>query len=41
LNGKNKIIQPSNEWKSIIIDTVNPKLTIDMNYYVAGLNSTE
>jgi aminopeptidase N len=41
LNGKNKIIQPSNEWKSIIIETANPKLTIDMNYYVAGLNSTE
>jgi aminopeptidase N len=41
LNGKNKIIQPSNEWKSIMIDTTNPKLTIDMNYYVAGLNSTE
>jgi aminopeptidase N len=41
LDGKNKIIQPSNEWKALTLDTANPKLTIDTNYYVAGLNSTE
>ena len=30
-----------NQWQVLSIDTINPKLMIDMNYYVAGLNSTE
>jgi len=41
LDGKNRTIQPSNEWKVLTLDTANPKLTIDTNFYVAGLNSTE
>jgi aminopeptidase N len=40
LDGKNRTIQPSNEWKALTLDTANPKLTIDTNFYVAGLNSS-
>jgi aminopeptidase N len=40
LDGKNRTIAPSNEWKVLTLDTINPKLTIDVNYYVAGLNSS-
>ena len=40
LNGESLQIQPTKEWKVITVSNVNSKLTIDANYYVAGLNST-
>jgi aminopeptidase N len=40
LNGESLQIQPTKEWKVITISNANSKLTIDANYYVAGLNST-
>ncbi len=39
LNGESLRIQPTNEWKVITVSNANSKLTIDSNYYVAGLNS--
>ena len=41
LDGKNQTIQPSNDWKVITLNSPNPKLTIDVNYYVAEINSTK
>jgi aminopeptidase N len=40
LNGESLRIQPTKEWKVITVATTNSKLTIDANYYVAGLDST-
>ena len=40
LNGESLQIQPTKEWKVITVSNVNSKLTIDANYYVAELNST-
>lgn len=40
LDGKNRTIQPSNDWKVISLNTTNPKLTIDVNYYIAEMNTT-
>ena len=40
LNGESLRIQPTKEWKVITVATNNSKLTIDANYYVAGLDST-
>ncbi len=40
LNGESLRIQPTKEWKVITVSNVNSKLTIDANYYVAELNST-
>lgn len=40
LDGKNITIAPSNEWKVLSLDTINPKLTIDVNYYVGWLDSS-
>lgn len=40
LNGKSLRIQPTNEWKIQTLATTNSKLTIDANYYVAGLDSS-
>jgi aminopeptidase N len=41
LDGKISNIQPKKQWQVFTLDTANPKLTIDVNYYVAGLDSTE
>jgi aminopeptidase N len=41
LDGKISNIQPKKQWQVFTLDTANPKLTIDTNYYVAGLDSTE
>ena len=40
LNGESLQIQPTKEWKVITVANANAKLTIDANYYVAGLDST-
>lgn len=40
LNGESLRIQPTKEWKVITVSNANSKLTIDANYYVAGLDST-
>lgn len=40
LNGETLRIQPTKEWKVITVSNANSKLTIDANYYVAELNST-
>jgi aminopeptidase N len=40
LNGESLRIQPTKEWKVITVANANAKLTIDANYYVAGLDST-
>ena len=40
LNGESLRIQPTIEWKVQTLATTNSKLTIDANYYVAGLNSS-
>ena len=40
LNGKISNIQPKKQWQVFTLDTANPKLTIDVNYYVAGLDSS-
>ncbi len=40
LNGESLQIQPTKEWKVITVSNANSKLTIDANYYVAELNST-
>lgn len=41
LNGKISNIQPKKDWQVFTLDATNPKITIDTNYYVAGLDSTE
>lgn len=41
LNGKEELLKPETEWKSIPANTENPKLEIDTNFYVAGFNITE
>lgn len=41
LDGKNQTIQPSNDWKVISLNTTNPKLTIDVDYYIAEMNTTK
>lgn len=40
LSGESLQIQPTKEWKVISVSNANSKLTIDANYYVAELNST-
>ena len=40
LSGESLQIQPTKEWKVITVSNANSKLTIDANYYVAELNST-
>jgi aminopeptidase N len=40
LDGKISNIQPKKQWQVFTLDTANPKLTIDVNYYVAGLDSS-
>ncbi|BDB53293.1 M1 family metallopeptidase [Flavobacterium ammonificans] len=40
LNGKLLRIQPTNEWKVLTVATTNSKLTINDNYYVARLDSS-
>ena len=40
LNGESLRIQPTKEWKVITVANANSKLTIDANYYVAGLDSS-
>jgi aminopeptidase N len=40
LDGKISNIQPIKQWQVFTLDTANPKLTIDVNYYVAGLDSS-
>jgi aminopeptidase N len=40
LDGKISNIKPKKQWQVFTLDTANPKLTIDVNYYVAGLNSS-
>ncbi|MFV5703210.1 M1 family metallopeptidase [Flavobacterium sp. XS2P12] len=41
LNGKEELLQPETEWKSIPVNTENSKLEIDKNFYVASFNITE
>ncbi|MES2853148.1 MAG: M1 family metallopeptidase [Bacteroidota bacterium] len=41
LNGKEELLQPETEWKSVPVNTENSKLEIDKNFYVAGFNITE
>jgi hypothetical protein len=40
LDGKISNIKPKKQWQVFTLDTANPKLTIDVNFYVAGLNSS-
>jgi aminopeptidase N len=40
LDGESLRILPTKEWKIQTLATINSKLTIDVNYYVAGLEST-
>ena len=40
LDGKISNIQPKKQWQVLTLDTANPNLTIDVNYYVAGLDSS-
>ena len=40
LNGESLRILPTKEWNIQTLTTANSKLTIDANYYVAGLDST-
>jgi aminopeptidase N len=40
LNGASLRIQPSKEWKVLAVTTTGSKLSIDPNYYVAELDST-
>jgi aminopeptidase N len=41
LNGKDELLQPETEWKSIPVISKNSKLEIDKNFYVASFNITE
>src|SRR3970040_477601 len=41
LNGKEELLQPETEWKSISANDKNSKLEIDKNFYVASFNITE
>ncbi|PIF62976.1 MULTISPECIES: M1 family metallopeptidase [unclassified Flavobacterium] len=41
LNGKEELLQPETEWKSIPVISKNSKLEIDKNFYVASFNITE
>ncbi|MFV5696472.1 M1 family metallopeptidase [Flavobacterium sp. LB3P122] len=41
LNGKEELLKPETEWKSLSAKNENPKLEIDKNFYVAGFNITE
>jgi aminopeptidase N len=41
LNGKEELLQPEKEWKSIPVNSENSILEIDKNFYVAGFNITE
>lgn len=41
LNGKEELLKPETEWKSLPTITENSKLEIDTNFYVAGFNITE
>ncbi|WP_338644560.1 M1 family metallopeptidase [Flavobacterium sp. KS-LB2] len=41
LNGKEELLQPEIEWKSIPVNSENSILEIDKNFYVAGFNITE
>jgi aminopeptidase N len=41
LNGKEELLNPETEWKSLPTITENSKLEIDKNFYVAGFNITE
>jgi aminopeptidase N len=40
LDGKISNIQPKKQWQVLTLDTANPNLTIDVNYYVEGLDSS-
>ncbi|TDE49248.1 M1 family metallopeptidase [Flavobacterium sp. GT3P67] len=40
LNGKEEVLQPETEWKSVPTNTENSKLEIDKNFYVASFNIT-
>lgn len=41
LNGKEQILEPTNEWKSLSFTATKPILEVDENYYVASFNITE
>ena len=41
LNGKEELLQPETEWKSVPVISKNSKLEIDKNFYVASFNITE
>jgi aminopeptidase N len=41
LNGKEELLQPETEWKSIPVNSENSKLETDKNFYVASFNITE
>jgi aminopeptidase N len=41
LNGKEELLQPETEWKSVPVNSENSKLEIDKNFYVASFNITE
>jgi aminopeptidase N len=41
LNNTTMILEPSNEWKSITIDTINPEFEVDTNFYIMSKNTTK
>ena len=41
LNGKEELLQPETEWKSVPVNSENSKLETDKNFYVASFNITE
>lgn len=41
LNGKDELLQPENQWKTIPITNNELKLVVDPNFYVESLNVTE
>ncbi|MBP6180960.1 M1 family metallopeptidase [Flavobacterium sp.] len=41
LNGQKELLKPKTEWMIIPVNTKNPKLEIDKNFYVAGFNVSE
>ncbi len=41
LNGKDELLQPENQWKTIPLSNNELKLVVDPNFYVESLNVTE
>ena len=41
LNGKDELLQPENQWKTIPLSNNELKLVVDPNFYVESINATE